>query len=141
MGLHVTRTCTCQCCLYLYCSPRVGCGLRSLGLCPVVSQWDRKSGYRTRSILCVPIIDELHGGKCIGCLQLINKRDRYDRRRTVRNRNGPVSSATARQPGLYGRGPLDKPVGFWDALHAQAEREPRRSPSGAVGPLSAPADG
>ena len=76
-----------------------------------MSQWDRKSGYRTRSILCVPIIDELHGGKCIGCLQLINKRDRYDRRRTVRNRNCPVSSATARQPGLYGRGPLDKPVG------------------------------
>merc|ERR1719183_1427167 len=42
-------------------------------------QWDRKSGYRTRSILCVPIIDVIGGDKCIGCLQLINKKDNFGR--------------------------------------------------------------
>jgi len=57
-------------------------------------QWDRKSGYRTRSILCVPIIDELRGGKCIGCLQLINKRDRYDRLGTVIFNKRDVELAT-----------------------------------------------
>ena len=40
--------------------------------------WDRKSGYRTRSILCVPVIDELRD-KCLGCLQLLNKIDRNGR--------------------------------------------------------------
>ena len=60
----------------------------------VYLQWDRKSGYRTRSILCVPIIDELRGGKCIGCLQLINKRDRYDRLGTVLFNKRDVELAT-----------------------------------------------
>lgn len=41
--------------------------------------FDRKTGYRTRSIMCVPIIDENRGGRCIGCLQMLNKKDRYGR--------------------------------------------------------------
>ena len=40
--------------------------------------WDRKSGYRTRSILCVPVVDELRD-RCLGCLQLLNKFDRNGR--------------------------------------------------------------
>ena len=57
-------------------------------------QWDRKSGYRTRSILCVPIIDQQRGGKCVGCLQLINKKDRYDRLGTVLFNKRDVELAT-----------------------------------------------
>jgi hypothetical protein len=57
-------------------------------------QWDRKSGYRTRSILCVPIVDVQRGGKCIGCLQLINKRDRYGRLGTVLFNKRDVELAT-----------------------------------------------
>ncbi len=34
--------------------------------------WDRKSGYRTRSILCVPMKN--HVGRIIGVLQVLNKR-------------------------------------------------------------------
>lgn len=34
--------------------------------------WDEKSGYRTRSIMAVPICD--HEGACIGVLQVLNKR-------------------------------------------------------------------
>ena len=45
--------------------------------------WDRKSGYKTRSILCVPVLDsDADAGdkfKCIGCLQLINKKDKFER--------------------------------------------------------------
>jgi len=40
--------------------------------------WDKRTGYKTRSILCVPVID--HGtDECLGCLQLINKKDKFDR--------------------------------------------------------------
>lgn len=41
-------------------------------------RFDKKCKYRTRSILCVPIID-LVANQCIGCLQLINKKDKFDR--------------------------------------------------------------
>ena len=42
--------------------------------------WDKRTGYHTRSILCVPIIDTASGkDACIGCLQVINKKDRYER--------------------------------------------------------------
>ena len=40
--------------------------------------WDKKSGYKTRSILCVPVLDP-QSESCLGCLQLINKKDRFDR--------------------------------------------------------------
>lgn len=40
--------------------------------------WDRKTGYKTRSILCVPVINAEHQ-ETIGCLQMINKKDRFDR--------------------------------------------------------------
>ena len=32
--------------------------------------WDKKTNYRTRSILCCPVMDA-HGGYCMGCLQAI----------------------------------------------------------------------
>ena len=40
--------------------------------------WDKKTGYRTRSVLCCPIIDT-STDECLGCLQIINKKDRYNR--------------------------------------------------------------
>jgi len=40
--------------------------------------WDKKTNYRTRSILCCPVIDA-QNDECLGCLQLINKRDKFDR--------------------------------------------------------------
>jgi len=40
--------------------------------------FDRKNGFRTRSVLCMPIIDTMDD-VCIGCLQVLNKKDRYDR--------------------------------------------------------------
>ena len=55
---------------------------------------DHAVGFRTRSILCVPIVDVQRGGKCIGCLQLINKRDRYGRLGTVLFNKRDVELAT-----------------------------------------------
>ena len=40
--------------------------------------WDKKTNYKTRSILCCPVMDA-HGGYCLGCLQLINKKDKFNR--------------------------------------------------------------
>jgi len=40
--------------------------------------WDKKTNYRTRSILCCPIIN-MTTGECLGCLQLINKKDKFGR--------------------------------------------------------------
>lgn len=36
---------------------------------------DRKSGYRTRHILCVPVCDQ-STGQVLGCIQVINKKDK-----------------------------------------------------------------
>lgn len=40
--------------------------------------FDEKSGYRTRSIICVPIPSTSEHGKILGVLQLINKNDSED---------------------------------------------------------------
>jgi signal transduction histidine kinase len=37
--------------------------------------WDKKTGYRTRSILCVPMKN--HHGRILGVIQALNKRDSY----------------------------------------------------------------
>ncbi|MET0341502.1 MAG: GAF domain-containing protein [Polyangiales bacterium] len=37
--------------------------------------WDRKNGYRTRSIMCVPMKN--HHGRTLGVIQVLNKRDGY----------------------------------------------------------------
>lgn len=37
--------------------------------------WDRKTGYRTRSIMCVPMKN--HHGRTLGVIQALNKRDSY----------------------------------------------------------------
>jgi signal transduction histidine kinase len=37
--------------------------------------WDRKTGYRTRSIMCVPMKN--HHGRTLGVIQALNKRDGY----------------------------------------------------------------
>jgi signal transduction histidine kinase len=37
--------------------------------------WDRKNGYRTRSIMCVPMKN--HHGRTLGVIQALNKRDGY----------------------------------------------------------------
>src|SRR5690606_22641477 len=37
--------------------------------------WDAKTGYRTRSIMCVPMKN--HHGRTLGVLQVLNKRDGY----------------------------------------------------------------
>lgn len=39
------------------------------------SAWDRKTGYRTRSTLCVPMKN--HHGRTIGVVQVLNKADGY----------------------------------------------------------------
>jgi len=39
------------------------------------SEWDRRTGYRTRSTLCVPMKN--HHGRTIGVVQVLNKRDGY----------------------------------------------------------------
>jgi signal transduction histidine kinase len=39
------------------------------------SFWDRQTGFRTRSILCVPMKN--HHGRTIGVVQVLNKRDGY----------------------------------------------------------------
>jgi len=47
--------------------------------------FDKKYSYRTRSILCVPVmdrgadLDDPDDDVCLGCLQLINKKDKFDR--------------------------------------------------------------
>jgi signal transduction histidine kinase len=38
-------------------------------------EWDRRTGYRTRSIMCVPMKN--HHGRTLGVLQALNKRDGY----------------------------------------------------------------
>jgi len=40
--------------------------------------WDKKTNYRTYSILCCPIINAQEGD-VLGCLQLINKKDKFAR--------------------------------------------------------------
>lgn len=37
--------------------------------------WDRKTGYRTRAIMCVPMKN--HHGRTLGVIQALNKRDGY----------------------------------------------------------------
>jgi signal transduction histidine kinase/putative methionine-R-sulfoxide reductase with GAF domain len=39
------------------------------------SFWDKRTGYRTRSILCVPMKN--HHGRILGVIQALNKRDGY----------------------------------------------------------------
>jgi signal transduction histidine kinase len=39
------------------------------------SFWDKRTGYRTRSILCVPMKN--HHGRILGVIQTLNKRDGY----------------------------------------------------------------
>ncbi|NOZ20562.1 MAG: SpoIIE family protein phosphatase [Planctomycetes bacterium] len=42
--------------------------------CPHFDQeWDKKTGYRTRSVLCLPLFT--HDGTIVGVLQVINKRE------------------------------------------------------------------
>lgn len=39
------------------------------------AEWDRRTGYRTRSILCVPMKNQ--HGRTIGAIQVLNKREGY----------------------------------------------------------------
>ena len=33
--------------------------------------WDRKTGFRTKAVLCYPVVDDV--GKLYGCIQAVNK--------------------------------------------------------------------
>ena len=50
------------------------------------SSWDAKTGFNTRNVLCMPILDEK--GKLYGCLQAVNKQG------IVVSKDGKVSEAT-----------------------------------------------
>jgi signal transduction histidine kinase/putative methionine-R-sulfoxide reductase with GAF domain len=78
-------------------------------------EWDQKSGYRTRSILAVPVKN--HGGEMIGVLQVLNKKGQEGRAQLFTPYDRELLEALAMQAAVS----LDK-IALVGSLRARNEQ-------------------